>query len=250
MSIELRLPRHKTLSEQVEMLLDQVLDQDRDEALDILQALYTNSKQGKERRALRAFILALLTLGPVEVVEPEELELPEPEPEPEPAPEPEPEPAPPPKPKKKKEMSMMTLDLSDAAMLLQFGGGADTSDEEPAEEPVIEASIADFDTDALVDDMAQLLDVEGTSEREEFVALADPIELDPAEAVFIDEKTPFPELTSDDMVSEEGSENDAQPVDVGETAPAPKPKKQKKAATSLEDSSALFAALGPGFSDE
>ncbi|WIV51259.1 hypothetical protein QQG91_02110 [Marivivens sp. LCG002] len=250
MSIELRLPRHKTLSEQVEMLLDQVLDQDRDEALDILQALYTNSKQGKERRALRAFILALLTLGPVEVVEPEELEPPEPEPEPEPAPEPEPEPAPPPKPKKKKEMSMMTLDLSDAAMLLQFGGGADTSDEEPAEEPVIEASIADFDTDALVDDMAQLLDVEGTSEREEFVALADPIELDPAEAVFIDEKTPFPELTSDDMVSEEGSESDAQPVDVGEIAPAPKPKKQKKAATSLEDSSALFAALGPGFSDE
>lgn len=250
MSIELRLPRHKTLSEQVEMLLDQVLDQDRDEALDILQALYTNSKQGKERRALRAFILALLTLGPVEIVEPEELELPEPEPEPEPAPEPEPEPAPPPKPKKKKEMSMMTLDLSDAAMLLQFGGGSETSDEEPTEEPVIEASIADFDTDALVDDMAQLLDVEGTSEREEFVALADPIELDPAEAVFIDEKTPSVDPTSDDTAPAQGLENEAQPVDVGAIAPAPKPKKQKKAATSLEDSSALFAALGPGFSDE
>ncbi len=291
MSIELHLPRHKTLSEQVEILLDGILDQDREEALEILEDLYSKSKKAKERRALRAFILALLALGPVEVVipEPESTIEPEiiPEPEPEPIPEPEPEPEPAPKPKKKKkEMSMMSLDLSDAAMMLQFGGGADEPEDEPVEdEPSFAASVADFDTVAMVEDVAETLEVETSVENPDFNALPDPIELDPAEAKFIDQEEepwdPFGEAPTEDAadgfragtdlsdLSEDlplDTQTDQAPLeelteiaelDQGEAAheeaaesSATAPKKQKKAATPLEDSSALFAALGPGFSDE
>ncbi len=291
MSIELRLPRHKTLSEQVEILLDGILDQDREEVLEILEDLYSKSRKAKERRALRAFILALLALGPVEAVipEPEPIIEPEiiPEPEPEPIPEPEPEPEPAPKPKKKKkEMSMMSLDLSDAAMMLQFGGGAAEPDEEPvAEEPSIEASVADFDTDAMVEDVAKTLDAETSPQTSDFNALPDPIELDPAEAKFIDQEEqpwdPFAEEPTEDAKDErvaateladlsnkltldtpadqdpleevtEVAELETREAATEEAAESAKtlPKKQKKAATPLEDSSALFAALGPGFSDE
>jgi len=299
MSIEVRLPRHKTLSTQVDFLLGEVLDQDRIEALETLTKLYSASKPGKERRALRAFIISLTALGPKDTSEPEPVEEPELEDVPEiiPEPEPEPEPAPPPKPAKKpKETAMMSLDLSDAAMMLQFGGGDEEVTEEPTPpeiEAEIEAEIApELAAEAEAETETETETEEPTAQspevQAEFTSLPDPVEIDASEANLVEtvdqdvpqvgepssdtaeiemaeaapelaEPNPFETMAElDENTADLTDSSEAQTVVEDEptnaivespTEAKPKPKK-KNAAIQLEDNSALFAELGPGFSDE
>lgn len=135
--------------------------------------------------------------------------------------------------------------------MLQFGGGGEDADVSIEEE---------------VDPITSLVDAnaEITVSEEEFQPLPEPIELDPAEAHFIDEDTG--QNTESLSGSEEILESAALPERSADQGSGPevlasdtteheaeitsKSNKTKNAATSLEDSSALFAALGPGFSDE
>lgn len=98
-----------------------------------LNDLYRVTPPGPDRRAIRALLMQSLVAEPAPEPEFKPKKLPTPPPPPPPEPEPVPEPIPePPKPKKPaKKTQMMSLDLSDAAMMLQFGGGSDTDDDEP-----------------------------------------------------------------------------------------------------------------------
>ena len=98
--------------------------------LDRLDTHYSGSPLGTDRRIMRAVLMQAIAAPPAPVVIDKPKPKPAPEPvveavEPEPAPEPAPEPEPTKASKPKKEEKMMSLDLSNAAAMLQFSDDED-----------------------------------------------------------------------------------------------------------------------------
>ena len=134
------LPRNATLKKAARTVVRKASNPITPAELELLQNEYALTDPGPDRRLLRSILMELLVTEPPKEPAFKPTKLPEPEPEPVPEPEPAPEPAPPPKPEKpKKETSMMSLDLSDATMMLQFGGDEEEEPVYPENDPEPEA---------------------------------------------------------------------------------------------------------------
>ncbi|OUD10158.1 hypothetical protein BVC71_01165 [Marivivens niveibacter] len=147
------LPRNPTRKKAARTVVRKASNPITPAELELLQNEYAMADAGPDRRLLRSILMELLVTEPPKAPAFKPTKLPEPEPEPVPEPEPAPEPAPPPKPEKpKKEASMMSLDLSDATMMLQFGGAEEEETVYPENDPEPEVEEpASIDVGALDD---------------------------------------------------------------------------------------------------
>ena len=219
------LPRNATLKKAAKSVIRKASNPITPAELELLQNEYDLTEPGQDRRLLRSILMELLVTEPPKEPAFKPTKLPEPEPEPVPEPEPAPEPTPPPKPEKpKKESSMMSLDVSDATMMLQFGGG---EEEEPAypendPEPVAEEPAAiDLgglaDLDAPTDEEVAAEVTNALAEETGETASPDPADFAPAVPSTVadmsnDDWDPFAEM--------EDSADEA-PAETATDAPAP-----------------------------
>ena len=124
------LPRNAILKKAVRAILRKSGAAPQPHMFECLENQYIGTKEGSERRIMRAVLMQALSSPPPEPIEFKLAEVPEIEPDPEPIPEPDPEPVVPAKPKK--EEKMMSLDLNNAAAMLQFGGDEEEEEKESA----------------------------------------------------------------------------------------------------------------------
>lgn len=281
MSKQNLLPRSNAAKKAVRAIMRKVSTEPDSPDILRLSELYEAASDRATRRLLRAVQMQILTAEPPKPAKFVPKKLPKPEPivedvieEPEVL-----EVAPPPPSKPKKSSSMMSLDLSDATMLLQFGGGDDGADKDETDQDDIDAPdevtlTGDFETptdeQVLNEVVSALGDEDSPSpEASDFTSLAPPpsMEFSPSDLAFPDDDA-IGEETSDqsmddwDPFAEDevaatdetgGSDLDTDEVQI-ETED-PKPAKAKKGVpttdlSALSGGSALFDQLGGSFGDD
>ena len=284
MSKQNLLPRSNAAKKAVRAIMRKVsVEPDSPDVLR-LNELYEAASDRATRRILRAVQMQILTAEPPKPAKFVPKKLPKPEPIVEDVIE-EPEivevaPSPPSKPKKSS--SMMSLDLSDATMLLQFGGGDDGADEDEhdeADQDEIEASDdVTFDGSAEAPTDEQVLDEVVTALGDDDSPLPDASDftsLGPAASVeFSASELTFPDDNAMGGETSDQSMDDWDPFAEAEETPSdeidnieldtdetqiefeePKPTKAKKGVpttdlSALSGGSALFDQLGGSFGDD
>ena len=281
MSKQNLLPRSNAAKKAVRAIMRKVSVETDSPDILRLNELYEAASDRATRRLLRAVQMQILTAEPPKPAKFVPKKVPKPEPiveevieEPEVV-----EVAPPPPSKPKKSSSMMSLDLSDATMLLQFGGGDDGADKDETDQDDIDAPdevmlAGDFEAptdEQVLDEVVSALDDEDSPlpEASDFTSLgpAPLMEFSPSDLAFpdgdaaedetsdqsMDDWDPFAEdeeAATDETV---GSDLDTDEVQI-ETED-PKPTKAKKGVpttdlSALSGGSALFDQLGGSFGDD
>ena len=276
MSKQNLLPRSNAAKKAVRAIMRKVSNEPNSPDIARLTELYDRAADRETRRLLRAVRMQILTAEPSKPAKFIPKKLPKPEPVIE-----EPvekievaEEAPPAKVKPKKASSMMSLDLSDATMLLQFGGN-DAAEEEEDQYEADSGDTDDISLDGAVDAPTdeQVLDevVSALAEDESdaldksnFTSLAPatPNTFSASELVFPSDDgdtsqsdvdwDPFAEADE----TERSDTTEVEEAEVVEPQPeAPKPVKAKKGVpttdlSALSGGSALFDQLGGSFGDD
>ena len=276
MSKQNLLPRSNAAKKAVRAIMRKVSTEPNSPDIARLTELYDRTTDRETRRLLRAVRMQILTAEPTKPAKFIPKKLPKPEPVIE-----EPiekievaEEAPPAKVKPKKASSMMSLDLSDATMLLQFGGN-DAAEEEEDQYEADSGDTDDISLDGAVDAPTdeQVLDevVSALAEDESdaldksnFTSLAPatPNTFSASELVFPSDDgdtsqsdvdwDPFAEADE----TERSDTTEVEEAEVVEPQPeAPKPVKAKKGVpttdlSALSGGSALFDQLGGSFGDD
>ena len=276
MSKQNLLPRSNAAKKAVRAIMRKVSTEPNSPNIARLTELYDRAADRETRRLLRAVRMQILTAEPSKPAKFIPKKLPKPEPVIE-----EPvekievaEEAPPAKTKPKKASSMMSLDLSDATMLLQFGGN-DAAEEEEDQYEADSGDTDDISLDGAVDtptDEQVLGEVVSALAEDESDALdaSNFTSLAPATPnTFLASELVFPpddgETSQSDVDWDHFAEADeTEPTDsteveeaeVVEPEPeAPKPVKAKKGVpttdpSALSGGSALFDQLGGSFGDD
>ena len=276
MSKQNLLPRSNAAKKAVRAIMRKVSTEPNSPDIARLTELYDRTTDRETRRLLRAVRMQILTAEPTKPAKFIPKKLPKPEPVIE-----EPiekievaEEAPPAKVKPKKASSMMSLDLSDATMLLQFGGN-DAAEEEEDQYEADSGDTDDISLDGAVDAPTdeQVLDevVSALAEDESdaldasnFTSLAPatPNTFSASELVFPSDDSDTSQSDVDwDPFAEanEPEPSDTTEVEEAEVAKpepeAPKPVKAKKGVpttdlSALSGGSALFDQLGGSFGDD
>jgi hypothetical protein len=281
MSKQNLLPRSNAAKKAVRAIMRKVSAEPDSPDILRLNELYEAASDRATRRLLRAVQMQILTAEPPKPAKFVPKKLPKPEPiveevieEPEVV-----EVAPPPPSKPKKSSSMMSLDLSDATMLLQFGGGDDGADKDETDQDDIDAPdevmlAGDFEAptdEQVLDEVVPALDDEDSPspEASDFNSLgpAPSMEFSPSDLAFPDDDA-IGEETSDQSMDDwdpfaedeeaatdetDGSDLDTDEVQI-ETED-PKPAKAKKGVpttdlSALSGGSALFDQLSGSFGDD
>ena len=276
MSKQNLLPRSNAAKKAVRAIMRKVSTEPNSPDIARLTELYDRTTDRETRRLLRAVRMQILTAEPTKPAKFIPKKLPKPEPVIE-----EPiekievaEEAPPAKVKPKKASSMMSLDLSDATMLLQFGGNDAVEEEEdqneadsvdgddisldgsadaPTDEQVLDEVVS-----ALAEDESDALDASNFTS----LAPATPNTFSASELVFPSDDSdtsqsdvdwdPFAEANE----PEPSDTTEVEEAEVVEPQPeAPKPVKAKKGVpttdlSALSSGSALFDQLGGSFGDD
>ena len=276
MSKQNLLPRSNAAKKAVRAIMRKISTEPNSPDIARLTELYDRAADRETRRLLRAVRMQILTAEPSKPAKFIPKKLPKPEPVIE-----EPvekievaEEAPPAKVKPKKASSMMSLDLSDATMLLQFGGN-DAAEEEEDQYEADSGDTDDISLDGAVDAPTdeQVLDevVSALAEDENdaldasnFTSLAPatPNTFSASELVFPSDDSdtsqsdvdwdPFAEADE----TERSDTTEVEEAEVVEPQPeAPKPVKAKKGVpttdlSALSGGSALFDQLGGSFGDD
>ncbi|MCL7408440.1 hypothetical protein [Marivivens donghaensis] len=276
MSKQNLLPRSNAAKKAVRAIMRKISTEPNSPDIARLTELYDRTTDRETRRLLRAVRMQILTAEPTKPAKFIPKKLPKPEPVIE-----EPiekievaEEAPPAKVKPKKASSMMSLDLSDATMLLQFGGN-DAAEEEEDQYEADSGDTDDISLDGAVDAPTdeQVLDevVSALAEDESdaldksnFTSLAPatPNTFSASELVFPSDDgdtsqsdvdwDPFAEADE----TERSDTTEVEEAEVVEPQPeAPKPVKAKKGVpttdlSALSGGSALFDQLGGSFGDD
>ncbi|AUJ64854.1 hypothetical protein B9057_11310 [Aestuarium zhoushanense] len=277
MSKQNLLPRSNAAKKAVRAIMRKISTEPNSPDIARLTELYDRAADRETRRLLRAVRMQILTAEPSKPAKFIPKKLPKPEPVIE-----EPiekievaEEAPPAKVKPKKASSMMSLDLSDATMLLQFGGN-DTVEEEEEDQSVADRSdaddisldgTADAPTDeqvldevvsALAEDETDALDVSNFTS----LAPAPSTNFSASELVFPpdDSDTSQSDVDWDPFAeayeTERSDTTEVEAAEVVEPQPeAPKPVRAKKGVpttdlSALSGGSALFDQLGGSFGDD
>lgn len=276
MSKQNLLPRSNAAKKAVRAIMRKISTEPNSPDIARLTELYDRAADRETRRLLRAVRMQILTAEPSKPAKFIPKKLPKPEPVIE-----EPvekievaEEAPPAKVKPKKASSMMSLDLSDATMLLQFGGN-DAAEEEEDQYEADSGDTDDISLDGAVDAPTdeQVLDevVSALAEDESdaldksnFTSLAPatPNTFSASELVFPSDDgdtsqsdvdwDPFAEADE----TERSDTTEVEEAEVVEPQPeAPKPVKAKKGVpttdlSALSGGSALFDQLGGSFGDD
>ena len=281
MSKQNLLPRSNAAKKAVRAIMRKVSAEPDSPDILRLNELYEAASDRATRRLVRAVQMQILTVEPPKPAKFVPKKLPKPEPifeevieEPEVV-----EVAPPPPSKPKKSSSMMSLDLSDATMLLQFGGGDDGADKDETDQDDIDAPdevtlTGDFKAptdEQVLDEVVSALDDEDSPspEASDFTSLgpAPSMDFSPSDLAFPDDDTaedetsdqsmddwdPFAEDEVAAIDKSEGSDLDTDEVQI-ETED-PKPAKAKKGVpttdlSALSGGSALFDQLGGSFGDD
>ncbi|WP_438987183.1 hypothetical protein [Marivivens donghaensis] len=276
MSKQNLLPRSNAAKKAVRAIMRKVSTEPNSPDIARLTELYDQAADRETRRLLRAVRMQILTTEPSKPAKFIPRKLPKPEPVIE-----EPvekievaEEAPPAKTKPKKASSMMSLDLSDATMLLQFGGNDTVEEEEdqneadsvdgddisldgtagaPTDEQVLDEVVS-----ALAEDESDALDASNFTS----LAPATPNTFSASDLVFPSDDgdtsqsdvdwDPFAEANE----PEPTDSTEVEEAEVAEPEPeAPKPVKAKKGVpktdlSALSGGSALFDQLGGSFGDD
>ena len=276
MSKQNLLPRSNATKKAVRAIMRKVSNEPNSPDIARLTELYDRAADRETRRLLRAVRMQILTAEPSKPAKFIPKKLPKPEPVIE-----EPvekievaEEAPPAKDKPKKASSMMSLDLSDATMLLQFGGNdAVEEDEDQNEADSVDSDdisldgTADAPTDeqvlgevvsALAEDENDALDASNFTS----LAPAPSTNFSASELVFPpdDSDTSQSDVDWDPFAEADETERsdttEVEAAEVVEPQPeAPKPVKAKKGVpttdlSALSGGSALFDQLGGSFGDD
>ena len=276
MSKQNLLPRSNAAKKAVRAIMRKVSNEPNSPDIARLTELYDRTTDRETRRLLRAVRMQILTAEPSTPAKFIPKKLPKPEPVIE-----EPvekievaEEAPPAKDKPKKASSMMSLDLSDATMLLQFGGNdAVEEDEDQNEADSVDSDdisldgTADAPTDeqvlgevvsALAEDENDALDASNFTS----LAPAPSTNFSASELVFPpdDSDTSQSDVDWDPFAEADETERsdttEVEAAEVVEPQPeAPKPVKAKKGVpttdlSALSGGSALFDQLGGSFGDD
>ena len=276
MSKQNLLPRSNAAKKAVRAIMRKVSNEPNSPDIARLTELYDQAADRETRRLLRAVRMQILTAEPSTPAKFIPKKLPKPEPVIE-----EPvekievaEEAPPAKVKPKKASSMMSLDLSDATMLLQFGGNdAVEEDEDQNEADSVDSDdisldgTADAPTDeqvlgevvsALAEDENDALDASNFTS----LAPAPSTNFSASELVFPpdDSDTSQSDVDWDPFAEADETERsdttEVEAAEVVEPQPeAPKPVKAKKGVpttdlSALSGGSALFDQLGGSFGDD
>ncbi len=276
MSKQNLLPRSNAAKKAVRAIMRKVSNEPNSPDIARLTELYDRAADRETRRLLRAVRMQILTAEPSKPAKFIPKKLPKPEPVIE-----EPvekievaEEAPPAKDKPKKASSMMSLDLSDATMLLQFGGNdAVEEDEDQNEADSVDSDdisldgTADAPTDeqvlgevvsALAEDENDALDASNFTS----LAPAPSTNFSASELVFPpdDSDTSQSDVDWDPFAEADETERsdttEVEAAEVVEPQPeAPKPVKAKKGVpttdlSALSGGSALFDQLGGSFGDD
>lgn len=276
MSKQNLLPRSNAAKKAVRAIMRKVSNEPNSPDIARLTELYDQAADRETRRLLRAVRMQILTAEPSTPAKFIPKKLPKPEPVIE-----EPvekievaEEAPPAKDKPKKASSMMSLDLSDATMLLQFGGNdAVEEDEDQNEADSVDSDdisldgTADAPTDeqvlgevvsALAEDENDALDASNFTS----LAPAPSTNFSASELVFPpdDSDTSQSDVDWDPFAEADETERsdttEVEAAEVVEPQPeAPKPVKAKKGVpttdlSALSGGSALFDQLGGSFGDD
>lgn len=276
MSKQNLLPRSNAAKKAVRAIMRKVSNEPNSPDIARLTELYDRAADRETRRLLRAVRMQILTAEPSTPAKFIPKKLPKPEPVIE-----EPvekievaEEAPPAKDKPKKASSMMSLDLSDATMLLQFGGNdAVEEDEDQNEADSVDSDdisldgTADAPTDeqvlgevvsALAEDENDALDASNFTS----LAPAPSTNFSASELVFPpdDSDTSQSDVDWDPFAEADETERsdttEVEAAEVVEPQPeAPKPVKAKKGVpttdlSALSGGSALFDQLGGSFGDD
>ena len=276
MSKQNLLPRSNAAKKAVRAIMRKVSNEPNSPDIARLTELYDRAADRETRRLLRAVRMQILTAEPSKPAKFIPKKLPKPEPVIE-----EPvekievaEEAPPAKDKPKKASSMMSLDLSDATMLLQFGGNDAAEEEEdqyeadsgdtdgisldgsadaPTDEQVLDEVVS-----ALAEDESDALDGSNFTS----LAPATPNTFSASDLVFPsdDGDTSQSDLDWDPFAEADETERsdttEVEAAEVVEPQPeAPKPVKAKKGVpttdlSALSGGSALFDQLGGSFGDD
>ena len=276
MSKQNLLPRSNAAKKAVRAIMRKISTEPNSPDIARLTELYDRTTDRETRRLLRAVRMQILTAEPTKPAKFIPKKLPKPEPVIE-----EPvekievaEEAPPAKTKPQKASSMMSLDLSDATMLLQFGGN-DAAEEEEDQYEADSGDTDDISLDGAVDtptDEQVLGEVVSALAEDESDALdaSNFTSLAPATPnTFLASELVFPpddgETSQSDVDWDHFAEADeTEPTDsteveeaeVVEPEPeAPKPVKAKKGVpttdlSALSGGSALFDQLGGSFGDD
>ncbi len=281
MSKQNLLPRSNAAKKAVRAIMRKVSVEPDSPDILRLNELYEAASDRATRRLLRAVQMQILTAEPPKPAKFVPKKLPKPEPivedvieEPEVV-----EVAPPPPSKTKKSSSMMSLDLSDATMLLQFGGGDDGADKDETDQDDIDAPdevmlAGDFEAptdEQILDEVVSALGDEDSplSEASGFTSLAPPpsMEFSASDLAFPDDEA-IGEETSDQSMDDwdpfaadeeaatdksEGSDLDTDEAQI--ECEDTKPVKAKKGVpttdlSALSGGSALFDQLGGSFGDD
>lgn len=276
MSKQNLLPRSNAAKKAVRAIMRKVSTEPNSPDIARLTELYDRTTDRETRRLLRAVRMQILTAEPSKPAKFIPKKLPKPEPVIE-----EPvekievaEEAPPAKTKPKKASSMMSLDLSDATMLLQFGGNDTVEEEEDQNEAdsvdgddISLDGTADAPTDeqvldevvsALAEDESDALDASNFTS----LAPATPNTFSASELMFPSDDSdtsqsdvdwdPFAEADE----TEQADTTEVEEAEVAEPEPeAPKPVRAKKGVpttdlSALSGGSALFDQLGGSFGDD
>ena len=276
MSKQNLLPRSNAAKKAVRAIMRKISTEPNSPDIARLTELYDRTTDRETRRLLRAVRMQILTAEPTKPAKFIPKKLPKPEPVIE-----EPiekievaEEAPPAKVKPKKASSMMSLDLSDATMLLQFGGN-DAAEEEEDQYEADSGDTDDISLDGAVDAPTdeQVLDevVSALAEDESdaldksnFTSLAPaaPNTFSASDLVFPsdDGDTSHADVDWDPFAEADETERsdttEVEEAEVVEPQPeAPKPVKAKKGVpttdlSALSGGSALFDQLGGSFGDD
>ena len=276
MSKQNLLPRSNAAKKAVRAIMRKVSNEPNSPDIARLTELYDRAADRETRRLLRAVRMQILTAEPSKPAKFIPKKLPKPEPVIE-----EPvekievaEEAPPAKDKPKKASSMMSLDLSDATMLLQFGGNdAVEEDEDQNEADSVDSDDISLDGTADAPTDEQVLDevVSALAEDEnDALDVSNFTSLAPAPSTnFSASELVFPPDDSDTSQSdvdwdpfaeadetERSDTTEVEAAEVVEPQPeAPKPVKAKKGVpttdlSALSGGSALFDQLGGSFGDD
>ena len=276
MSKQNLLPRSNAAKKAVRAIMRKISTEPNSPDIARLTELYDRTTDRETRRLLRAVRMQILTAEPTKPAKFIPKKLPKPEPVIE-----EPiekievaEEAPPAKVKPKKASSMMSLDLSDATMLLQFGGN-DAAEEEEDQYEADSGDTDDISLDGAVDtptDEQVLGEVVSALAEDESDALdasnftslapATPNTFSASDLVFPpdDGETSQSDVDWDPFAEADETERsdttEVEEAEVVEPQPeAPKPVKAKKGVpttdlSALSGGSALFDQLGGSFGDD
>ena len=281
MSKQNLLPRSNAAKKAVRAIMRKVSAEPDSPDILRLNELYEAASDLATRRILRAVQMQILTAEPPKPAKFVPKKLPKPEPiveevieEPEVV-----EVAPPPPSKPKKSSSMMSLDLSDATMLLQFGGGDDGADKDETDQDDIDAPdevilAGDFEVptdEQVLDEVVSALDDDDSPlpEASDFTSLgpAPSMEFSPSDLAFPDDDTGEDETSDQSMddwdpfaedeeaATDETGASDLDTDEVQIETEDPKPAKAKKGVpttdlSALSGGSALFDQLGGSFGDD